>query len=94
MQDFRYAWLNHIYRNPHHWQYWILNRDEKDEGEIILDMHYNYIIEMICDWWAFSWNSGDLFEVFDWYNKHKDYIKFSDKTRRIVEDILDKINKN
>ena len=91
VQDFRYAWLNHIHRNPHHWQHWILNCDEKDEGEIILDMPYNYIVEMICDWWSFCWNSGDLYEIFNWYNEHKNYIKLSDKTRKTVETILSKI---
>ena len=54
-------------------------------------MPYNYIVEMICDWWSFSWNSGDLYEIFNWYNEHKNYIKLSDKTRKTVEDILSKI---
>ena len=92
-QDFRYAWLYHIHRNPHHWQYWVLINDDPDEGEIILDMPYNYIIEMICDWWAFSWSKGNLNEIFDWYDKHKDYMKLSDATHKTVEDILSKIKK-
>ena len=54
-------------------------------------MPYNYIIEMICDWWAFSWNSGNLNEIFDWYDEHKDYMKLSEKTHKMVEDILSKI---
>lgn len=54
-------------------------------------MPYNYIIEMICDWWAFSWNGRNLNEIFDWYDKHKDYMKLSDATRKTVEDILSKI---
>lgn len=91
VQDFNYAWLRHIHRNPHHWQYWVLNNDDPSEGEIVLDMPYNYIIEMICDWWAFSWNSGDLTTIFKWYDEHKDYIKLSKKTRETVEDILERI---
>ena len=58
---------------------------------IIMDMPYNYIIEMICDWWAFSWVSGNLSEIFNWYDQHKDYMKLSDQTRKTVEDILSKI---
>ena len=46
---------------------------------------------MICDWWAFSWNSENLNEIFDWYDKHKNYMKLSDATRKTVEDILSKI---
>lgn len=91
VEEFRYAWLKHICNNPHHWQYWVLINDEPNEGEIPLDMPYNYILEMICDWWAFSWNSGDLTEMFDWYEAHKDYMKLSPRTRRNVEYILDKV---
>ena len=91
VQDFNYAWLSHIHQNPHHWQYWILVNDDPNEGEAIIDMDYEYIIEMICDWWAFSWKKGELYEIFSWYDQHKAYIKLSDKTRKTVEDILDKI---
>lgn len=91
VQDFNYAWLDHIHRNPHHWQHWILLNDEPNEGEIILEMPYNYILEMICDWWAFSWSKGDLTEIFKWYDAHKAHMKLGEKTRQTVEDILDRI---
>ena len=55
---------------------------------IALDMPMNYIVEMICDWWSFSWREGDLTEIFKWYDAHKDYMKLSVKTRDIVEYIL------
>ena len=88
VENFRRAWLLHIHRNPHHWQYWILVCDDYDEGEIILDMPYKYIIEMICDWWSFSWQKGDLSKIFSWYDEHYEYIKLSPKTRETVENIL------
>ena len=91
VQDFNYAWLHHIHNNPHHWQHWVLINDDPDEGEIVMDMPYEYILEMICDWWSFSWNSGNLREIFDWYQKRYYYIKLSDKTRQTVDDILRKI---
>ena len=91
VQNFNTAWLRHIHKNKHHWQHWILINDEPNEDMIILDMPYEYIIEMICDWWTFSWRNGDLTEIFDWYDKHKDYMKLSDKTRKTVENILSKI---
>lgn len=93
VQDFNVAWLKHIHRNPHHWQYWVLINDNPNEGEIVLDIPYNYILEMICDWWAFSWSCGNLYEIFNWYDDHKDYMKLSDKTRKTVNDILDKLKK-
>lgn len=92
VEDFNYAWLRHIHQNPHHWQHWVLINDDPNEGEKLMDMPYNYIIEMICDWWAFSWAKGNLYEIFNWYDEHKDYMKLSDKTRKTVEDILNQIH--
>ena len=92
VNDFRYAWLRHIHLNPHHWQHWVLINDDPDEGEIVMDMPYNYIIEMICDWWAFSWKSENFTEIFKWYDEHKAYMKLSDRTRKTVEDILQKMS--
>lgn len=85
---FRRAWFLHIHRNPHHWQHWVLINDDPGEGEILLEMPYNYIIEMICDWWSFSWQKGDLTEIFNWYDEYSAYIKLAPKTRETVEDIL------
>ena len=85
VQAFNKAWLMHIHRNPHHWQHWVLINDEPDEGEILIEMPYNYILEMICDWWALSWAKGDLTEIFKWYEEHKDYIKLHEASRRAVE---------
>ena len=91
LDDFNRAWLLHIHRNPHHWQHWVLIKDEPDEGETLLEIPYEQIIAMICDWWSFSWKDGNLNEIFNWYDNHKDYIKLNVNTRATVEDILDKI---
>lgn len=92
-KTFNYAWLHHIHNNPHHWQYWVLINDDPEDGTVALDIPYRYAIEMICDWWSFSWNDGNLYEIFDWYNKHKDRMILSKNTRELVEDILDQIRK-
>lgn len=85
VDDFKYAWLHHIHCNPHHWQYWIMAQPEE-----ILEMPLEYVIEMIADWWSFSFCSGNLREIFDWYDKHKE-MKLHPKTRKVVEDILARI---
>lgn len=90
-KNFNLAWLHHIHNNPHHWQHWVLINDDPAEGMIVLDMPHNYIIEMICDWWAFSWANDDLYKIFDWYDERKDYMKLSDNTRATIEDILGKL---
>lgn len=91
VEAFDFAWLHHIHANPHHWQHWVLLNDDPGKGTTVLKMPYSYIIEMICDWWSFSWSSGDLFSIFTWYDEHKDYIKLHPETRVTVEDILDKM---
>lgn len=91
VEDYQRAWLTHIHRNPHHWQYWVLINDDPNEGELLLEMPYHYIIEMICDWWSFSWSKGNLLEIFSWYDERKNYIKLHPNTRKQVELILSKI---
>lgn len=91
VQNFKKAWLRHIHNNPHHWQHWILINDEPKEGMVVIDMPYIYVVEMICDWWSFSWTKGDLNEIFGWYEDRKDYMKLSANTRRSVEYILGKM---
>ena len=85
---FNYAWLHHIHHNPHHWQYWVLQND--DEPEETLEMPYEYVVEMICDWWSFSFAKGNPMEIFDWYEQHK-HMKLHDNTRKLVEDFLKRI---
>ena len=85
-KEFDLGWLHHQHENPHHWQHWILVND--DEGTYCLDMPKEYLIEMFCDWWAFSWKKNDLFEVFSWYQNHKDNIQLSNISRNQIEDIM------
>lgn len=91
VRNFNLAWLHHIHTNPHHWQHWVLINDDSDIGIQALDIPNSFIIEMICDWWSFSWTKGNLFEIFEWYDSHKNYMMLSEKTRRFVESYLEKI---
>lgn len=88
VQEFNKAWLLHIHRNPHHWQYWVLIHDDPNEPEECIEMPYNYIVEMICDWWSFSWAKGNPNEIFPWYKARKDYIRLHNSSRLAVEGIL------
>lgn len=90
-ESFLYAWNHHLHNNPHHWQYWILVNDDKDNGEKLLEIPDIYIFEMICDWWSFSWRNNNLFEIFDWYEKGKDYRKINPVSLEKIETILDTI---
>lgn len=83
---FNRAWLHHIHRNGHHWQHWVIPMD--DGGFEAVEMPEVCVWEMVADWWSFSWASGDLYEVFDWYENHKFIIILHNDTRALVEWML------
>lgn len=86
---FNEAWLHHLHNNPHHWQHWVLIND--DDGTQALPMPITDIIEMICDHWSFSWKTGNLYEIFKWYDEHKATMILHDDTREFYESTLDMI---
>lgn len=96
--DYDRAWLSHIQDNEHHWQHWVLIRDE---GELVpIDMPTYCVIEMICDWWSFSFSAymergehdiDDLYGILGWYEDHKSKMVLSDNTRKDVEGLLSAI---
>jgi phage-related protein len=46
----KYAWLHHQRKNKHHWEYWVVDPNNKQA----LPMPRKYLIEMVCDWRSFS----------------------------------------
>ncbi|WP_175639152.1 DUF5662 family protein [Metabacillus schmidteae] len=44
------AWLHHQHKNKHHWEYWVVDPNNKQA----LPMPRKYLIEMVCDWRSFS----------------------------------------
>lgn len=92
-EAFNYAWLHHIHVNSHHWQHWLLVEDDGGGVGMALEMPDLDILEMICDWWSFSWRNGNLFEIFNWWNEHSGKILLGVETRLKVVDLLRVINK-
>ena len=81
---FDVAWLRHIHRNPHHWQYWVLIQDEDDNKALEMPMKYRK--EMYCDWVGAGKAQGRWKgEVKDWYEAHKDKMILGTQTRMWVE---------
>lgn len=83
--DFEYseAWKHHWTHNEHHPEFWL--------GE---DMPYIYILEMLCDWGSFSIDKKDFHELINYYYdqaKDDEEKNLSDNTKKIIEEILDKI---
>ena len=79
------AWNHHQKCNPHHWQYWILQKDSGEQK--ILDMPENYVIEMLCDWSSFKYKNPES-TANRWYNDNKDKMLLSDNTKKIIEKYL------
>lgn len=92
-ENFNRAWLRHIHKNPHHWQHWVLINDDPKLGETCIEMPYQYVMEMICDWWTFGWKDNNPYEIFRWYEDHKAHMKLHPNTRRLVETILKEMQK-
>lgn len=89
-KEFSLAWLKHIHRNPHHWQHWVL-LDEDTSDTLALEMPQNYVLEMLCDWWSFSWREWPLYEpdlIFERWDRHKDKMILHPKTKWRIHDTI------
>lgn len=83
--DFEMAWLKHVHRNDHHWQYWIMpnNKSAKE-----YEMPIENITEMICDWYGAGKAQNSIASTKEWYIINKEKIVLSKNTRNKVEEIL------
>ncbi len=86
-KEFNLAWLRHIHRNPHHWQYWVLPSEDLNIIQA-LEMPQNYVLEMLCDWWSFSWRNYEPDRIFEWWDRHKDIMILHPKTRGLIHDTI------
>jgi len=85
-EDFNLAWLKHIHRNPHHWQYWLL---QEDDGDLIrLKMQGKYVDEMIADWNGAGIAINGKNNTREWYKKNRENIQLHPRTKHCVETCL------
>lgn len=72
---FNKAWLLHIHRNPHHWQFWLL---QEDDGPIKkLSIPTKYLKEMGCDWVGAGKAITGKNNIAEWYNANEHNIKIN-----------------
>jgi len=82
--EFDRAWLLHQKRNKHHWQYWILI---KDDGKTkLLEMPLKYRKEMLCDWRGAGKAQGYGDNTKEWYKKNEKKIKLAPLTKRWIRE--------
>lgn len=86
-KEFNLAWLRHIHRNPHHWQHWVLFNDDTKITHAI-EMPQNYALEMLCDWWSFSWRNYEPDRIFEWWDRHENKMILHPKTQRLINDTI------
>ena len=82
---FDLAWLHHQHHNPHHWQHWLL---QKDSGKLVtMDMPWEYVCEMLCDWNSFS-RKDPKSTAYAWWEKNKDKMVMSKVTKERVNYLI------
>lgn len=79
-QEFRYAFLHHVHRNPHHWEYWVLKQAQP--------MPEHFIREMVADWYGAGKAQSGQWEAISWYEKMHDKLNLYPETRARVESYL------
>lgn len=85
-QNFNKAWLKHIHRNKHHWQYWVLRND--DGTTQCLDMPLKYKKEMLADWRGAGIAITGKDNTAIWYESNKNKMQLHDETRMWIENNL------
>jgi len=81
-ERFDRAWLKHIHRNPHHWQWYILH---EDDGPVkVLEMPLRYRMEMLCDWKGAGKAQGKP-DTAAWYRENRKNMVLGPRTRLWVE---------
>lgn len=83
------AWLLHIHRNPHHWQYWVLREDSG--GKKALKMPKKYVYEMVCDWRGAGKAQGYGDNTVEWYERMKGNMLLHPETRTLVELLVHRV---
>jgi len=87
--DFNLAWLSHIHKNFHHWQYWIEVKHDKTIKTY--KMPEKYMIEMLCDWIGAGKAQGCNNNTKKWYEENNNKIILHEDTKRWIEEEIDKL---
>ena len=80
---FNRAWIRHIHRNKHHWQYWVLRED--DGNTLPLEIPTDYLLEMWCDWIGAGKAITGKDNMNEWYEAHKDIMIIHPNNKKWIE---------
>lgn len=82
-EQFNLAWLLHQKRAPHHWQFWILRKD--DGTYKTFPMPDVFRKEMLADWRGAGRAINGVDETKGWYIKNRDKMELHPQTRELIE---------
>lgn len=77
------AWNHHLKYGPHHWQYWVLIKD--DGTTKCLPMPDKYRREMVADWRGAGRAITGKEDALKWYTERREGISLHKDTRRWLE---------
>lgn len=84
--NFERTWLRHIHLNPHHWQHWVLIRDN---GHTVKQpIPSAYLREMLADWRAASRAQGNVVDLQSWYSTRRSYILLHADAREWLDTMI------
>lgn len=89
---YRLAWLRHVHRNPHHWQWWVFQA--KRNAKKVLPMPKDYACEMLADWYGAARAQGNIKDnaVSFWFHEQlkTEMILLHPETQEFIEELIAK----
>lgn len=89
-EAFMFAWVHHVHRGPHHWEYWLLNPSYNFSlaKDGMIPMPEKYVREMVADWMGASKAYTSYWDIAIWLNKHGPKMRLHEITKSRLDDIL------
>lgn len=84
-RGFVFAWLHHLHKNKHHWEYWAIAGDPPS-------IPGKYIKEMVCDWYGAGMSIAGKNDLEKWFQENKKNIKINKDNMDEVCEIMNILN--
>ena len=83
--EWRQAWDHHWQKNAHHWEFWLTDGDPEEMPE-------TYAREMVADWMGAGRAYTGTWDTREWYAKNRDRIVLHERTRWLVERLMNEVS--
>lgn len=92
VESFQAAWLKHVNRQDHHWQYWVMPKVEEGIRLKVHEMPEECVREMVADWAGAGRGITGRWELSEWWAKEKDNMLLHPRTRIRVEQLVKQLH--